>query len=127
MGGVNAKNRIPSFSSCGIEKLQILNENGKHYCLKNKPEVVHSVLPSCGNGILESGEECDCGLWQNCYNHCCDAITCTYANNAECATGSCCDLNVSELVCKTIKSFGSCYKFLSNQINFVLYGNRKWN
>lgn len=30
------------------------------YCLKNHP--VDIIGPVCGNGFLEKGEECDCGL-----------------------------------------------------------------
>jgi hypothetical protein len=35
------------------------------YCLRNLPAVVYDG-PVCGNGLVEEGEECDCGLPQVC-------------------------------------------------------------
>ncbi|KAF4523263.1 hypothetical protein B566_EDAN006886 [Ephemera danica] len=48
--------------------------------------------PVCGNGFLEPGEECDCGLPEYCNNSCCNASACMLFANASCATGECCDL-----------------------------------
>lgn len=69
-------------------------EHGMDYCLRNKPEALFDS-PVCGNGFVEEGEQCDCGLPEHCDNTCCNATTCTLYANASCATGSCCDLNVS--------------------------------
>ncbi|TMW43392.1 hypothetical protein DOY81_011529 [Sarcophaga bullata] len=49
--------------------------------------------PQCGNGFVEPGEQCDCGLPNYCENTCCDPFTCMLHTNASCATGECCDLN----------------------------------
>jgi len=39
----------------------------------------------CGNGIVEEGEECDCGGTEGCGdNSCCDATTCQFVNGAVC-------------------------------------------
>ena len=43
------------------------------------------------------GEECDCGLKDNCDNPCCDPSTCRLFPNATCATGTCCNLATCEL------------------------------
>lgn len=51
--------------------------------------------PTCGNGFTEPGEECDCGLAEHCENPCCDANTCMIHLNATCASGTCCDMEVS--------------------------------
>ena len=47
-------------------------------------------LNMCGNGIVESGEECDPGQGVN--STCCDSSTCKFTNGAVCApaSSSCC-------------------------------------
>lgn len=50
----------------------------------------------CGNGFVEPGEECDCGLPENCRNTCCDPTTCRFTVNATCATGECCNLRTCQ-------------------------------
>lgn len=82
------------WSSCSLEYLALAFEHGMDYCLRNKPESLFDS-PVCGNGFVEEGEQCDCGLPEHCDNTCCNATTCTLYANASCATGSCCDLNVS--------------------------------
>ena len=49
--------------------------------------------PVCGNGLREGGEECDCGLSEDCTNPCCQPDTCTLSPQADCAQGDCCDLS----------------------------------
>lgn len=57
----------------------------------NKPTKLFES-PQCGNGFVEPGEQCDCGLPAFCTNSCCDPNTCMLRTNASCATGECCDL-----------------------------------
>ena len=46
----------------------------------------------CGNGNLDAGEECDCGLvCDELQAKCCNAATCTLTSNSTCSTGRCCD------------------------------------
>ncbi|KAL1488462.1 hypothetical protein ABEB36_014933 [Hypothenemus hampei] len=80
------------WSSCSLNFLLLAFTHGMDYCLKNKPESLFDS-PVCGNGFLEPGEQCDCGLPEHCVNPCCNASTCSLFNNASCATGECCDLN----------------------------------
>ncbi|KAL7306094.1 hypothetical protein TKK_0001547 [Trichogramma kaykai] len=79
------------WSSCSLEYLALAFEHGMDYCLRNKPTRLLEA-PICGNGFVEPGEQCDCGLEENCDNPCCDPFTCMLHYNASCATGQCCDL-----------------------------------
>ncbi|XP_049535594.1 uncharacterized protein LOC125951089 isoform X2 [Anopheles darlingi] len=80
------------WSRCSIDQLNLAFNHGMNYCLKNKPETLFDS-PVCGNGFVENGEQCDCGLKEYCENSCCDPVTCMLYSNASCATGECCDLS----------------------------------
>ncbi|XP_050088009.1 uncharacterized protein LOC126572612 [Anopheles aquasalis] len=80
------------WSRCSIDQLNLAFNHGMNYCLKNKPETLFDS-PVCGNGFVENGEQCDCGLKEYCENSCCDPVTCMLHSNASCATGECCDLS----------------------------------
>ncbi|CAH1405789.1 unnamed protein product [Nezara viridula] len=80
------------WSSCSLEYLALAFEHGMDYCLRNKPDRLFDS-PVCGNGFVEPGEQCDCGLKEHCENPCCNASTCMLYSNASCATGECCDLS----------------------------------
>ncbi|XP_021693630.1 uncharacterized protein LOC5576567 isoform X1 [Aedes aegypti] len=80
------------WSSCSIDQLNLAFHHGMNYCLKNKPTQLFDS-PVCGNGFVEPGEQCDCGLPDHCENSCCNPRTCMLHSNASCATGECCDLD----------------------------------
>uniref|UniRef100_A0A8D1WMX3 ADAM metallopeptidase domain 29 n=2 Tax=Sus scrofa TaxID=9823 RepID=A0A8D1WMX3_PIG len=44
----------------------------------------------CGNGIVEEGEQCDCGSLQNCSKDACCLTNCTLSLGSACAFGLCC-------------------------------------
>ncbi|KAI7796954.1 disintegrin and metalloproteinase domain-containing protein 9 isoform X2 [Triplophysa rosa] len=80
------------FSNCSVKHFERLILNGGGVCLKNPPSSGHIItVPTCGNGILEDGEQCDCGSPEVCKNKCCDAATCTLTKNSACGTGVCCE------------------------------------
>lgn len=55
-------------------------------CLTSNKNVTLITAGECGNGIVEDGEECDCGGTTGCAgNSCCDPTTCKFT------TGSVCD------------------------------------
>uniref|UniRef100_A0A182KB67 Disintegrin and metalloproteinase domain-containing protein 12 n=1 Tax=Anopheles christyi TaxID=43041 RepID=A0A182KB67_9DIPT len=87
---------IPNrWSDCSVDDLRESLQRGLGACLKNKPARL-LVRAVCGNGLLEPGEQCDCGRRDQCDNGCCDASTCQLRANATCATGSCCDLDTCQ-------------------------------
>jgi len=49
------------WSQCSKDQLQTSFDIGLDYCLHNIPETIYDSTPDCGNGIVEQGEECDCG------------------------------------------------------------------
>ncbi|CAF1450839.1 unnamed protein product [Rotaria sp. Silwood1] len=54
--------------------------------------VRRSKMPICGNGIVETDEDCDCGLNKSCISveACCNPRTCQFYSGAECLSGACC-------------------------------------
>lgn len=66
-------------------------------CLRNVPRKRHDSN-SCGDGVVDDGEQCDCGPAEFCDNPCCVADTCRLATNASCASGACCDTRVRNYV-----------------------------
>ncbi|KAG6451232.1 hypothetical protein O3G_MSEX007028 [Manduca sexta] len=91
------------WSSCSLKSLALSFEKGMDYCLRNKPTRVFGS-PTCGNGLVEPGEQCDCGRpvrgaggvvgggeGGRCAA-CCHPDTCMLRHNATCGAGTCCDL-----------------------------------
>uniref|UniRef100_UPI00398F340D disintegrin and metalloproteinase domain-containing protein 9-like isoform X1 n=2 Tax=Pristiophorus japonicus TaxID=55135 RepID=UPI00398F340D len=81
-----------NFSSCSADDFEtmILNRGGS--CLLNipRPEEEYSP-PFCGNKLVDTGEECDCGSPKECEKDpCCEASTCKLKYGAHCAFGVCC-------------------------------------
>ena len=80
------------WSNCSI--VYFANRIDDFDCLLNIPETPKfSSSASCGNGHLDSNEQCDCGR-KNCTNPCCDSKTCKLKEHAVCAMGVCCNLKV---------------------------------
>jgi hypothetical protein len=89
------KNPI-KWSSCSRDNLADAFHQGLDYCLLDLPEDLYGS-PMCGNGFVEDGEQCDCGLPEDCTTPCCNATTCKMMQNATCATGACCDTNTCQV------------------------------
>ncbi|KAI2926861.1 hypothetical protein CBS63078_2163 [Aspergillus niger] len=86
---------ITAFSQCTIGNIcAALGRNSvKSSCLSANRDVTTYTGSQCGNGIVESGEDCDCGGEDGCGdNNCCDAKTCKFKSGAVCddSNDSCC-------------------------------------
>ncbi|KAL0811467.1 hypothetical protein ABMA28_009867 [Loxostege sticticalis] len=80
------------WSSCSLKSLALAFERGMDYCLRNKPKRLFDS-PTCGNGFVEPGEQCDCGLGEhNAACRACCTAACMLRGNATCAEGTCCNL-----------------------------------
>ncbi|OAA67179.1 metalloprotease [Niveomyces insectorum RCEF 264] len=106
---------ITQFSACTVGNIcSAMGRNSvRPVCLSNNKNVVTATGSVCGNGIVEEGEQCDCGGTEGCgSNTCCDPTTCKFTTNAlcdpandECCTSSC-QLANAGTVCRP--STGSC-------------------
>ncbi|KAH8677336.1 ADAM protease ADM-B [Xylariales sp. PMI_506] len=78
---------IDTFSPCTVGNIcSALGRNSvKSTCLTNNKDVVTITGSQCGNGIVEPGEDCDCGGDSGCAdNTCCDGSTCKFKSGAVC-------------------------------------------
>ncbi|KAM4581533.1 disintegrin and metalloproteinase domain-containing protein 12 isoform 2-T2 [Odontesthes bonariensis] len=99
------------FSSCSAADLSVSLLHGGGMCLFNMPQPDHLLGgPRCGNLYVEKGEQCDCGLLEECEDPCCNASTCQLVPGAQCASdGICCQdckLRAAGSVCR--EPLGEC-------------------
>ncbi|KAI8716249.1 hypothetical protein NCS52_00918000 [Fusarium sp. LHS14.1] len=87
----SAKLDMKAFSPCTI--IQICSKMGQGSvrtdCLLSEDDVpsTSNKATHCGNGILEEGEDCDCGGTSGCRSiedSCCDPKTCRFIDKAVC-------------------------------------------
>ncbi|XP_053135020.1 disintegrin and metalloproteinase domain-containing protein 9-like [Hemicordylus capensis] len=81
----------PLFSSCSAASYVGVISSGKALCLNNIPRITKTLTQhSCGNGIVDEGEECDCGDIFLCNRRACCLKNCRLAPRAVCTTEPCC-------------------------------------
>ncbi|KAG0084320.1 hypothetical protein BGZ93_008920 [Podila epicladia] len=83
------------FSPCSIKTICATIKSSTGQCLKppGTRTTQNSEANICGNGLKETGEECDCGSAEDCAKDpCCDGATCKYKAGAVCddLNDSCC-------------------------------------
>ncbi len=89
--GLLPNNKV--FSSCSLSQMGTVLS----YVVANKFCFILSQASVCGNGIIDSGEECDCGFPDQCTETCCDSTTCKRRSGAVCSPseGACCEADCS--------------------------------
>ncbi|XP_036989402.2 disintegrin and metalloproteinase domain-containing protein 1a-like [Artibeus jamaicensis] len=79
------------FSNCSSDYFYRFLQEHRGACLFNNPQHKGRLRrdSTCGNGVVEGEEQCDCG--SDClHNLCCDR-TCHLKDNAVCSSGPCCN------------------------------------
>ncbi|KAM5237738.1 disintegrin and metalloproteinase domain-containing protein 1a-like [Ctenodactylus gundi] len=102
------------FSNCSSDYFYHFLHEHKGTCLFNKPWHKGRTrrAATCGNGVVEDQEQCDCGgLCDN--NPCCDE-NCQLKDNAQCAHGLCC------LKCR-IRKKGALCRFAQDECDLPEY------
>ena len=86
---------ISQFSPCSVGNICSFMGDGNvdDSCLVENTNSTTTPSARCGNGVVETGEECDCGGTTLCGdNPCCNPTTCRLRSNSVCdfATDNCC-------------------------------------
>ncbi|NXX22310.1 ADAM8 protein, partial [Podargus strigoides] len=96
------------FSRCSKQDMWQFLGDPRTSCLLNVPRADELYGgPVCGNQFVERGEQCDCGMPEECSDHCCNATTCQLREGAECARGSCCQdckVKAAGVLCRASKN-----------------------
>ncbi|NXR50807.1 ADA32 protein, partial [Hippolais icterina] len=79
-----------TFSNCSIRDFETFLKRGRGACLFGSPRLSRQSGAACGNGVVDPGEQCDCGTAQECLKDRCCTNTCRLKPRAKCASGLCC-------------------------------------
>lgn len=90
-----SRSSLTEFSPCTVGNIcSALGRNSvRSSCLVNNRNETTIPDPQCGNGVIEAGEDCDCGSDESCSeNPCCNPNTCRFVDGAVCSDsdGPCC-------------------------------------
>ncbi|XP_030794014.1 disintegrin and metalloproteinase domain-containing protein 5 [Rhinopithecus roxellana] len=112
---------VKDFSICSLDDFKYISSHNGLTCLQtNLPEMpTYTQRRICGNGLLEGGEECDCGNNNNCtHKLCCEPLTCRLKGNALCGSGDCCSKD-----CKFKPANTICRKSVDEECDFTEFCN----
>uniref|UniRef100_A0A8C3VYF8 Disintegrin and metalloproteinase domain-containing protein 5-like n=1 Tax=Catagonus wagneri TaxID=51154 RepID=A0A8C3VYF8_9CETA len=112
---------VKDFSICSLDDFKYFAAHSGLECLHNTlldEPVYKQRRRVCGNGILEPGEQCDCGTSETCtHKQCCDPRTCTKKQDKECGSGECCTQSC------TIKPVNVICRQAADECDFVEFCN----
>ncbi|NWI60714.1 ADA32 protein, partial [Calyptomena viridis] len=79
-----------AFSNCSARDFETFLKQGRGTCLFQRPRLSRWARAVCGNGVVESGEDCDCGTIEECMKDKCCTKTCHFKPGMKCSSGLCC-------------------------------------
>ncbi|XP_061205612.1 disintegrin and metalloproteinase domain-containing protein 2-like [Neopsephotus bourkii] len=85
---------VKAFSTCSIRDFEAFLKHGGGACLFSRPPLTgpsSQRAATCGNGIVEPGEQCDCGPAKACLKDKCCTAGCQFKPGVQCSSGPCCD------------------------------------
>ncbi|XP_058429095.1 disintegrin and metalloproteinase domain-containing protein 18 [Marmota monax] len=112
---------VKIFSNCSMYEYRNFISNFEAPCLQDLSylQPLYKNKPVCGNGILESNEECDCGNEEECqFKKCCNFKTCKLKGSVKCGSGPCCTSKCEFSVAGT-----PCRKSTDQECDFTEYCN----
>eukprot|EP00075_Anas_platyrhynchos_P010152 XP_027299405.1 disintegrin and metalloproteinase domain-containing protein 32-like [Anas platyrhynchos] len=83
-----------AFSSCSVKDFESFLQLDAGDCLFDRPRLAglfYRQAAACGNGVVERGEQCDCGSEAACLKDKCCTKTCRFKPGVKCSSGLCCD------------------------------------
>ncbi|XWW94659.1 hypothetical protein V2A60_002604 [Cordyceps javanica] len=91
----SVSSRVTEFSPCSVGQVCAAWGRGNinTACMRGNEDVPTVSESVCGNGVVDAGEDCDCGGPEGCGdNACCNATTCRFTQDAVCdpSTQRCC-------------------------------------
>ncbi|XP_077175117.1 disintegrin and metalloproteinase domain-containing protein 20-like [Paroedura picta] len=98
------------FSNCSYRQYFTLMKSHRAKCLLIASDSNRQYKPTyCGNKVVDSGEQCDCGSKENCERDPCCQSGCKLRSGVSCAFGECCS-QCQHLPAGTVcrKSVGVC-------------------
>uniref|UniRef100_A0A8C6N8W0 Uncharacterized protein n=1 Tax=Melopsittacus undulatus TaxID=13146 RepID=A0A8C6N8W0_MELUD len=84
-------NGAKAFSNCSIRDFQSFLKQNRDCLLMRRaqPQLPHHQ-DSCGNGVVDAGEQCDCGSVEDCALDKCCTPQCLLKPGTQCWSGLCC-------------------------------------
>ncbi|NXN44725.1 ADA32 protein, partial [Rhinoptilus africanus] len=81
-----------AFSNCSIGDFEtFLKRNGNCPFIQRALRQPSHRVTACGNGVVEPGEQCDCGAAEACALDTCCTPQCNFKPGMQCSLGLCCE------------------------------------
>ncbi|XP_025017582.1 disintegrin and metalloproteinase domain-containing protein 18-like [Tetranychus urticae] len=115
--GANNPAHVMGWTNCSFAYFNYFKKIALSQCLTIPPS---EAAPSyCGDGIVHSNEECDCGPSSTGCGPCCNPQTCTLTSNAVCGSGPCCNLTTCNYIEASYETI--CRQSTDSNCDFVEY------